>query len=227
MKVKAALHLHVKEDVQDGKLIDYTLKELIDRAAVLGYQVLAITGHDEVICGQDMVAYAKSKGILLLPGVERCLGRKHMLIINCSTQAEQVTDFDTLAKWRKEHPESFVLVPHPNHGMRVSLGLKDLRRYHDLFDAVEHSWFYTKRLNPNKKVERLCRELNKPFIATSDLHTINYLAGDYVILDVPELTPEAVFTAIRNGNFSNVSSPKQIWELIKFSVWMSLSEFFN
>jgi len=227
MKVKAALHLHAKEDFQDGKLIDYTIKELIDRAVVLGYQVLAITGHDKFICGSDMVAYAKSKGILLLPGIEVCIKRKHLLIINCSTEAEQVTDFDRLAKWRTDHPESFVLVPHPNHGMRVSLGLNDLRQHHDLFDAVEHSWFYTKQFNPNKKVERVCRELNKPFIATSDLHTINYLAGDYAVLDVSELTPEAVFTAIRSGNFSNVSSPKKLWELTKFSIWMSLFEFFN
>ncbi|MFA5125212.1 MAG: PHP domain-containing protein [Patescibacteria group bacterium] len=222
MKVKASLHLHTKEDVQDGKIIDYTAQDVIDQAAVFDFKVLAVTNHDKFVCSPDMVVYAKAKGILLLPGVEVRIGRKHMLILNCGAAADEVTDFDQLAKWRQEHPESFIIVPHPNHGMGVSLGLRDLHRYHDLFDAVEHSWFYSKWFNPNRKIERACKELHKPFIATSDLHTMNYLAGDYAVLDVLELTPEAVFTAIRNGDFSNVSKPKTLWELIRFSVWMGL-----
>ncbi|MFA6593910.1 MAG: PHP domain-containing protein [Candidatus Buchananbacteria bacterium] len=225
MKIKASLHLHAKEDIRDCKLIDYTIKDLIDRAAVLNFKVLAITCHEKMVCNSEMVAYAKSRGILLIPGVEIRLNRKDLLILNCDVTAEQITDFALLDKWRQKHPESFIIVPHPNHGMMVSLGLNKLRRHRDLFDAVEHSWFYSKQFDPNRKVSRICVALNKPFVATSDLHQLKYLDLDYAVLELADLTPSAVFAAIREGKFQNVSQPKSILELAIFYIWMSTKNF--
>ena len=224
MKIKVSLHLHTKEDVQDGRLISYTIRELVDRAAVLGFKVLAVTGHDELTCTTEHVAYAKQKGILLLPSIEVCLGKKHLLVLNCDATAQEIKDPESLANWRQAHPQSFVLVPHPNHGMGVSLGLRNLRRHQELFDAVEHSWFYSRHLNPNKKVEKVCREIGKPFIATSDLHLMKYLDTDYAVLEVAEVTPQAVFAAIKSGHFQNVSCAKKIRDLAWFSIWMNVNE---
>ena len=70
MRVKASLHIHTAEDKTEGEYITYNIFELVDRAAELGFQVLALTCHQFCVTTKEHIEYAKTKGILLLPGVE-------------------------------------------------------------------------------------------------------------------------------------------------------------
>lgn len=78
-KVKFPIDLHCHTTRSDGA---DTPQELVDKAAAIGMQVLAITDHDicpvKTIADVDAIEYAASKGIILLRGIE----------ISCQTTVE-------------------------------------------------------------------------------------------------------------------------------------------
>jgi hypothetical protein len=82
---------------------------------------------------------------------------------------ERPQSFADLKKYRQTHPDMLLIAAHPNFGLGESLGMKRLKKYWNLFDAVENSWFYTKYINLNSKIQKLAQEKNKPYIATADL----------------------------------------------------------
>lgn len=225
MKVKASLHLHSQEDPEDGRRINYSLYELIDQAAKLDFKVLASTCHLHNQCQKEHSDYAKEKGILLIPGAEIELNRKHLLILNVTQEAEKIKTAEQLRAYKNSHPECLIIAPHPNHGLLSSLSLKKVRALKDVIDAVEHSWFYASFFNPNLQTEKLCAELGLPFIATADLHFLNYLNADYAIIDAAELSIAAVFEAIRQKKIKNISRPKGGWELFIDSLRMFVPGF--
>ena len=64
--LKAQLHIHTKEDPQDYRFVRYSAKELINRAAERGFDVLAITCHNRVVYNQELKDYAQKRNILHL-----------------------------------------------------------------------------------------------------------------------------------------------------------------
>ncbi len=218
MQIKASLHLHPKEDHQDGPIIDYSIFDLIDRAQQLNFSVLAITGHESFVCLPEHVAYGQSKGILVIPGIELKLDGKHVLALNCDQAAADLHSFTDLIEYKKNHSEIFVIAPHPNYGALVALTIGQLKKYSSLFDAVEHCWYYSRKFNPNAQNAVVAQQLGLPFIATADLHDLTYLDHDYAVLEIEELTVAAVFAAIRSGNFTNVSQVKTPLEMFWYQV---------
>jgi predicted metal-dependent phosphoesterase TrpH len=225
MRIKISLHLHSHEDSEDGRVVDYSLFELIDRAAAQDFKVLASTCHLHNKCLAKHIAYARQKGILLIPGVEINIGG-HVLILNGGVEAEKITSFTELRNFKKQHPEVLVVAAHSNHKYE-SISLKKLREYCDIIDAAEHSWFYTRWMNFNSKTKVLCAELELPFLATSDLHTLDFLNTDYAVIEASELTAREVFKAVKSGRIENVSRPKTVIELIKFIVKIFIVNYFK
>ena len=70
--LKVDLHLHTADDPLDR--IRHSGAELVDRAAALGFDALAITLHDAQFDAARLRAYARERGVLLIPGVERTIG---------------------------------------------------------------------------------------------------------------------------------------------------------
>ena len=217
MQAKASLHLHTKEDFKDGALITYNIKQLIDQAVSDNFSVLAITGHEKCVVQPEHLAYARSRGVLLISGVELKIRQKHVLVLNCDASVEAIKSLAELSDFKKNHPEIMVIAPHPNH-KKSSLGLRRLEEFKNLFDAIEHSWFYSKIINPNLRAAAWCQKNKKPFIATSDLHLIEYLNCDYAVLEINSLSVSDVFSAIRENKFVNISSPKSLTEMIFFGL---------
>ena len=220
MILKTSLHIHCAEDPLEHGIAKYTIYQLIDRAQTLGFQVLTITAHESFVCRSEHIEYAKNKNILLIPGIEatlkiNCHKKAHAVILNCDIASEKINTLDDLKKYRATHPEILVIAPHPDFG-KLSLGLKILEQNQKLFDAFEHSWFYTNSINKNQATAILAKKLNKPLIATSDLHYIEYLNTDYALINASECTTEAVFTAIKNQNFTNYSEVKNNYTLFLF-----------
>ncbi len=63
MELKADLHLHTQEG--DG-FIAYDARGLIRQAEQAGFSVLSVTNHNVVTFSQDLQAYARERGILLI-----------------------------------------------------------------------------------------------------------------------------------------------------------------
>jgi len=222
MMLKASLHIHTVEDKLEGHLIKYNVYELIDWAEQLGFKVLGLTCHKKLIFKEGYVEYAASKGILLLLGVElqmKKIKRNDLIILNVNPKeaeaVEKINSFKKLAAYKKEHPDIFVLAPHPLATRLFSMGKKKLIKNIDLFDSVEHCWCYSRRLvNSNKKTRKITEKFNKPLVATSDAHFLKYFNTDYVLVDADKLDPANFFAAIRRGAFTNVTRPKKIHQLV-------------
>ena len=69
--VKLELHAHTDDDPADR--IAHSTRQLIDRAAALGYGALAITLHDRYFDPAPHAAHASDRGIVLLAGIERTI----------------------------------------------------------------------------------------------------------------------------------------------------------
>lgn len=219
MKYKASLHLHTNNDLEDSSIIKYSIYDLIDEAQRLGFKVLALTTHKKFVFKTEFSEYAKNKGILLITGIEAEIDGWHCLILNCDQTVEQLKTINDLIVYKKNHPNCFVIAPHPNYKSK-SIGLKLLEKYQEVFDAIEYSWFYSSKFNLNAATAILAKKINKPMIATSDLHRLEYLNVSYAIIYSERLEITAIFQAIRENKFENVSQPQPLWKLISFFMIM-------
>jgi hypothetical protein len=213
MLLKANLHFHSSDDPEDA--IRHTFFEGVDEAARLGFEILALTCHNLFIDKPEYLKYAEKNNILLIPGIERTIEKKHVVILNASKEAEEIKNFQELADYKKRRPDCFVLAPHPYFYGGFSLKEK-LEEHRGLFDAVEYSWFYTKLFNRNLRGEAAAKKLNLPFVATSDTHLLKFLDTSYVIIEAEEKTIPAVFKALRAKRFTNVSAPRKFFRDIIF-----------
>ncbi|PIT92906.1 MAG: hypothetical protein COU06_02905 [Candidatus Harrisonbacteria bacterium CG10_big_fil_rev_8_21_14_0_10_38_8] len=209
MKLKANLHLHSNEDPLDKETISYTAKQAIKEAKKHNFDVLAFTLHTRYIHSLDLVKYAKNKGVLLISGIEQYIDGRHVLILNCNPDVEEVKTFTSLREYKKNNPEIFIIAPHPYFQGPISLREK-LEENIDLFDAVEHSWFFTKLINRNKKAKEVAKKYNLPLISTSDTHKLKYLNNNYITVETKEKTTQAFFKDIKEGNFTNHIQPARI-----------------
>jgi hypothetical protein len=208
--LKAQLHVHCKEDPQDN--IDYSAKEVIDEAARNNFDVLSFTCHDKVIHTKELEEYAKRKKILLIPGIERTIEGKHVLIYNItSKEIENIKTFQDLKKLKNK----LIIAPHPFHYLPACL--KDKIIKYDVFDAWEFSFFYTKLFNPNKKILKLAKKYNKPIVGTSDVHFIEDLNQTFTLIDADK-NINSIFNAIKSNKIKVISSPLKLKIFLKRSL---------
>jgi len=213
MRLKTNLHMHTSDDPVDP--VAHSLKEIVDHAAGHHFDVLAITCHHRAAWTPEYAAYAAEKGILLIPGAELSVANRvggraaHVLMLGVGPDVEAVRTFDELAKYRAEHPEAFIIAPHPF--LPGGFSLQDYFEPHiHLFDAVEHSWFYSRRFNINLRATEVAERHGLPVIATSDTHFFDFMHDNYATVDAEAKTQEALFAAIRAGKIENYSAPRRL-----------------
>jgi predicted metal-dependent phosphoesterase TrpH len=207
--LKTELHTHTSADPHDH--IPYSTTDLIDRAASLGYDVLAITLHDSWFDVRDVREYAKARGITLISGIERTIDHKHVLLLNFDAAAERVTSFDDVARLREAQPGGLVIAPHPYYPARCCLG-QLLERHADLFDAVEVNAFYTSQIDHfNRKAVNWAKRVGKSIVANADVHRLKQLGRTFSLVDAPP-EPDAICAAIREGRVTIHTRPLSIVE---------------
>jgi hypothetical protein len=214
MKIKTNLHFHTGDDDMDP--IDYSTLEGIDKAAELGFGALALTCHQKCAWTEEYFQYAEKKGVLLISGIEIFIGeslansKRHTLVLNGNKGMENIRTFKELELYKHSHPEIFVIAAHPYFYGHFSLH-EMLEKHIGLYDAIEQSWFYSKLFNRNTKGRKIAEKHKLPFVSTSDAHYFDFLDKNYCIIDAPEKTPAALFSALRAGHFENVTSPRNFW----------------
>jgi predicted metal-dependent phosphoesterase TrpH len=214
MKFKTNLHMHTGDDPQDS--VPYSTFEAIDHGAKNGFSVLAITCHRKAAWTQEYADYAQERGILLIPGIELPVSEKrghrgrHVIVLGVNKEAEHIHTFEDLERYRNKYPSIFILAPHPYFYGNFSLHWR-LDKYIHLFDAIEHSWFYSKMFNRNKRGERAAKRHNLPMVATSDTHFFDFMTESYSIINALEKTTGEIFDAIKKGAIECVSSPRKLF----------------
>jgi len=202
LELKSDLHLHTCDDRHD--YVKHTAKELISLAEQKGFKILAITNHDTYTFSRDLGNYASDRGILLIPGIEKKIKGKHVLILNANLATEKIKTFEDLRKAKKDG--LFVIAPHPFFKTKICLGGKLLKNL-AIFDAIEYTFFYSKCINLNKKAENLANEKGLPIVGNSDCHILKYMGICHSIIYAERQALEDVFSAIRNKNVEVVSQP--------------------
>jgi hypothetical protein len=192
--LKADLHIHTGEDPYDK--IKYSSKELIDHAARLGFDVLAITNHHKIHYSKKLADYAKRKGILLISGVETHINGKEVLLLN-ARKPGRIKDFSDLERLKKENV--VVIAPHAFYPLFSACLGEELLKNIKYFDAIEYCHFYLPFLNSfNKKAVMVAKKYNKTLVGTSDSHRLFQMGHTYSLIDCNK-DIDSVLEAIRKG----------------------------
>jgi predicted metal-dependent phosphoesterase TrpH len=200
--LKVELHTHTSDDPIDR--IPHTVTQLIDRAVTLGYDALGITLHERQLDLRPFTAYAAERGIVLMPGVERSIQGRHVLLLNFRSGAEEVRTFEDLARLKRRQP-GLVVAPHPFFPSPSCLkGYLD--RYPALFDAVECNAMFTPSVNFNRRAERWAVRNNKPVVGNCDVHRLRQLGTTYSLIDAAP-DPDDICGAIAAGRVRVESRP--------------------
>jgi len=200
--LKIDLHIHTADDPSDP--IPYSTYDLIDRAAELGFDAVAITLHDRQLDLTPFRAYAAARRLVLIPGIERTIEGRHVLLLNFSRASESVITFDDLARL-KERERGLVIAPHPFFPAGSALRGR-MRTHAHLFDAVEWNAMFTPRVNFNRFAERWARRHGKPMVGNGDVHRLEQLGTTYSLVDA-EPNPDAICAAIAAGRVQVVARP--------------------
>jgi predicted metal-dependent phosphoesterase TrpH len=206
--LKVDLHLHTAEDPEDQ--IVHDAQTLVGRARDLGFDALAITLHNRQLTDARLFDYAEDLGVTLIPGVERTIEGRHLLLINFPPAAESVSSFADLALL-KSRTNGIVIAPHPFFPHPTSLQ-SQLDTHADLFDAVEWSYFWTRGINFNAKAASWAASHGKALVGNSDLHDMRQF-GRTCSLVFGERSADGVCHAIREGRVSLQTTPAPKFEL--------------
>jgi predicted metal-dependent phosphoesterase TrpH len=200
--LKVELHSHTADDPCDR--IPYSTKDLIDRAATLGYDALAITLHEKQLDLRPHEEYAAERGLVLIPGIERTVEGKHVLLLNFSRAAEDVGSFNDLGRL-KARESGIVIAPHAFFPSGTCLwGLLD--RYADLFDAVEVNGMFTRWLDFNERARRWASAHGKPLVGNGDVHRLSQLGTTYSLVEA-DPNPASICDAIAAGRVEISATP--------------------
>ncbi len=216
--LKVELHTHTSDDPHDR--IAHTTPELIERAASLGYDAIAVTLHERQLDLTPFRAQAEERGIVLIPGIERSIEGRHVLLLNFRGDTEGLETFEDLARLRQRE-RGLVVAPHPFFpGGYCLRGC--LEAHADLFDAVERNAMFTRSVDFNQQAERWAERHGKPVVGNGDVHRLGQLDTCYSLVDA-ERDPTAICEAMAAGRVQVVSRPLMWVEVAQTLAVMTLN----
>src|SRR6185503_8098961 len=150
---------------------------------------------------------AAERGVVLIPGIERTIQGKHVLLLNFESGTGDVRSFADLAALKRNQPKGLVIAPHPYFPAPSSLwGL--LEDHGDLFDAVEVNGMFTESVDFNSPARRWARANGKPLVGNGDVHRLTQLGTTYSLVDAPAgADADAICAAIAAGKVAVVAQP--------------------
>jgi predicted metal-dependent phosphoesterase TrpH len=215
-ELKVDLHVHTGDDPEDR--VGYTSYELLDLASDQGFDVISIANHDRITYSEELRNYAEKLDILLIPGVEKTIYKKHVLVINAGSEDLDVESFGELSDGKRS--SKLIIAPHPFYPSPFSLK-DDLTSQVGLFDAIEYSHYYTVSMNFNKRAVELSNSSKKPLVGTSDAHFPYQLGTTYTMVNASK-DIHSVVNAVKKGRIRVVSDPLSLSQALRIRLSMSL-----
>lgn len=215
--LRCDFHLHTSDDPFDR--IRHDVLELLDRAAGLGFHVVAVTNHLAVTRREDAEDHARSLGMLLLTGVELTIKGRHVLFINPpgDLDPDRIRDFEDLRGFRRE--ESLVIPAHPFYPGPTHFG-DELERHADLWDGVELCHFYLRGVDFNRRSREVADRLRLPLVATSDTHALKNMGTactEIALEDGALVDALSIARAVRAGNLVPHTRPLGLLEAARMA----------
>jgi predicted metal-dependent phosphoesterase TrpH len=215
--IRVELHAHTSDDRHDR--LPHSARDLVARAAAVGYGALAITLHDIAFDPAPLAGFAREHGVRLVRGLERTIDGRHVLLINFPAEAAMaVAHLDELAPLKARHPHGLVIAPHPFFPIPTALGSMRLEAYRRAWDAIEINAMHVRGLDWNREAVRWAAARAVPLVGNGDVHRLTQLGRTWseVDVDVPPDMPDgdaadAICEAIRAGRVRVVTSPLSPW----------------
>jgi hypothetical protein len=157
---------------------------------------------------QDLYSYAQERGILLIPGIELTIQKRHVLVLNPPPH-KKCLDFFSLSKLHR--PETLIIAPHPYFPGTYSLN-GYLLKHRTLFDALEYCHFYSPMINFNQRAVEVSQFFGLPLVGNSDAHFLSQLGTTYSLI-YAEKNLDAIFAAIRQNKIKVATRPLKHLEM--------------
>ena len=200
--LKVELHTHTADDPIDA--IPHTTFELIDRAATLGYDALAITLHERQLDLPPFAPYAAERGVVLIPGIERTLKGATCC---CSTTRAAQSRFGRSptrhAQGARARPGRRAASVLSGVGLPARAIWSAMRICSTRSSATRCS---SAALDFNRAAERFAARHGKPVVGNCDVHRLAQLGSTYSLVDA-ERDPDAICAAIAAGRVRVESRP--------------------
>jgi len=201
------LHVHSALSYDGRDPVDL----LLEQAAAVGLDAIAITDHDEIDASLEAVERAPDYGLTAIPGIEISSKAGHILGLGVTEAVPPGLSYeDTLEAIHEQG--GVAVVPHPfqesRHGVMARISRDQLAEA----DAIE---VYNSRLitgRANRQAERFARARNLPMTAGSDAHISEMVGQAVTRVDAAEPSVEAILEAIRNGDTS-IEGKRTPWRI--------------
>jgi predicted metal-dependent phosphoesterase TrpH len=202
------LHCHSAASYDGRDSVDL----LLEQAAAVGLDAIAVTDHDEIDASLAAVDLAPEYDLLGIPGMEVTSSAGHVLALGVREAVPEGLSFtETLD--RIHDRGGLAVVPHPFQESRSGVMAHIDRETLGTADAIE---VYNSRLltgRANRQAERFADEYALPKTAGSDAHISEMVGQAVTRVDTKgEASVEAVLDAIRRGD-TTVEGKRTPWHI--------------
>ncbi|MFB6095282.1 MAG: PHP domain-containing protein [Halodesulfurarchaeum sp.] len=205
LSVELHAHSSLSHDGRDP------VEMLLEQAAAVGLDALAVTDHDAFAASQEAVALAPEYDLIGIPAMEVTSTAGHVLAMGIAEQVpSQLSFLETIEAIRDAG--GIAIVPHPfqksRSGVAANVPEATLRQS----DAIE---VYNSRLltgRANRRARSFAEREGVPQTAGSDAHIAEMVGQAVTAVDPAEPTAEGIVDAIRAGNTS-VEGRRTPWHI--------------
>jgi predicted metal-dependent phosphoesterase TrpH len=178
---------------------------LLEQAAAVGLDAIAITDHDELDASLDAVEKAPEYGLVGIAGMEVTSAAGHVLAFGIDELIPAGLSFDeTLDRIRDQG--GVAVVPHPFQKSRHGVAPHITRDQLASADAIE---VYNSRLLTglaNRRAEKFAAKRGLPMTAGSDAHISEMVGQAITEVATEERDSGAILDAIAEGRTSYIGS---------------------
>lgn len=201
------LHAH-SELSYDGR---DPVEMLLEQAAAVGLDALAVTDHDEFTASLEAAELAPDYDLIGIPAMEVTSRAGHVLAMGIDEAVPANRPFLETISAIKDRG-GIAIIPHPfqksRSGVAANVSRADLAKA----DAIE---VYNSRLltgRANRKAQRFAETHDLPQTAGSDAHITEMVGQAITAVDTKDETIEGIVEAIREGKTS-VEGRRTPWHI--------------
>jgi predicted metal-dependent phosphoesterase TrpH len=166
--------------------------------------VLKVELHAHTDDPRRHAAHARERSVVLLPGIERTIAHRHVLLVNFGPECASVRSFDEIGRL-KDRSKGLVVAPHPFYPTSSAMG-RELDAYASIVDAIELNAMYTRQIDFNRRAIAWARANGKPIVGNCDVHLLDQMGTTFSLVDAnPD--PDAICDAIRRGRVEVRTEP--------------------
>ncbi|MCY3410177.1 MAG: PHP domain-containing protein [Candidatus Heimdallarchaeota archaeon] len=152
--------------------------EIIHQASYLGMNAIAITDHDFITFNERLFRYAKSLGVLLIPGCEVTTSDGHLIALGITEQVpDNLSAEHTIKILLEQH--AFIIAAHP---FDEKYGVGDLV-FELKIDAIEVNGSRRRPQRENKEAKEVAKIIDIPFVGGSDAHSLENIGSVHTIFE--------------------------------------------